>query len=280
MTEVMPQRLVLSHGAVDAPTFAERVAAAAAAGNVGIAAEFPRHRQFLAAGETIESMRTATAQHGVRVDELWSLFDILNPAIEAKNAAFAERVYTVAVELGAKLIGVLGGPMGSALPDAQTAAEVFARHCDRAARHGLRLALESSAISHMPDFRFAADVVGHANRENGGLVLDVWHFYRGPADFDALERLDGRRVFVIQLNDGTLAPRFPNPEDEVHRFRFLPGEGEFDLRRWVRILDRIAPQASWSIEVACERIRAMPPREAAVESARVTRALLERVRGG
>jgi sugar phosphate isomerase/epimerase len=143
---------------------------------------------------------------------------------------------------------------------AQVAA-AFGRLCDRAADVGTRVQLEFLAMMAISDLARAAQVVRVADRANGGLVLDTWHFFRGNPDFAAHEALPGERIFSVQVSDGAAEPRGTVAQDTFHRL--LPGDGCFDLPRLVRTLGRIGGLSSVGPEVISPVTQAMAPAAAA-----------------
>ena len=81
-------------------------------------------------------------------------------------------------------VGDIGMPEDLAAMD--DVIEGFAGLCDRAAEHGLLVALEFLPWSGIPDVATAWRIVDAAGRANGGLLVDTWHHLRGVADDDAL----------------------------------------------------------------------------------------------
>ena len=41
----------------------------------------------------------------------------------------------------------------------------------------------------------------YADRANGGIVFDTWHFFRGDPDFDLLATVPGDRIYCVQIDD-------------------------------------------------------------------------------
>ena len=64
-------------------------------------------------------------------------------------------------------------------------------------------------------------------------------FLRGDESWSDLAALPGERVVAVQLNDGTRVPENPDYFEDNMVNRRSPGEGEFDLVRFVRTLDQI-----------------------------------------
>ena len=118
------------------------------------------------------------------------------------------------------------------------AAESFEEVCDRAADHDWRVHLEFMPISGVPDLETAWAIVSEADRPNGGLLFDMWHYFRGEPDHNLLSSIPGDRIFRVQLADAAAEVSGSLYNDLLH-YRRLPGEGDFDLPTVIGILDNI-----------------------------------------
>lgn len=259
---------------LDTECFRDRVEAAAAAGATGLALDLPRYRAFRARGETDAELLAACRTSGVAVEEIWSYYGVLQAVDERRSDAILDRLLALADTFGARMIGAPSGFDGNV----DEAAERLARACDRAAAYGIRLGLEFVAFTSLRDLATTWQVVAAAERDNVGIVLDCWHFFRGTPDLDLLARLPGRLLEAVQLNDGFLAPRAADPLEEVRRFRPPPGEGEFDLHRLVEVVHRIAPGVRYCVEVGTDEMDALPPQAAAIRAAEPCHELLAAAR--
>ena len=138
--------------------------------------------------------------------------------------------------------------------------ESFAAVCDRAASHTVRVHLEFTPFSGIPDLSTAWEVVRVADRANGGLVFDTWHYLRGARDDALLEEIPGDRIFALQISDAAATPVGSLLNDTL-RHRRLPGEGDFDLAGVLAILARKDLAAPPGIEVLSEELWRWPPAE-------------------
>ncbi|MGE0306290.1 MAG: sugar phosphate isomerase/epimerase family protein, partial [Acidimicrobiia bacterium] len=90
---------------------------------------------------------------------------------------------TFSVETVLEMCNEIGAPSVSPIAASHTAepeslTEHFARLCDMAAEVGVRCHLEFMPMSAVGDLRTAWDIVRAADRPNGGLMFDTWHFFR------------------------------------------------------------------------------------------------------
>jgi sugar phosphate isomerase/epimerase len=198
------------------------------------------------------------------------------PIPGARSVAFTtDEVLRMCEALPAESLTVFSRPTCDLSP-AEVAAS-FGRLCDRAADVGTRVQLEFLAMMAISDLPGAAAVVAGADRANGGLVLDTWHFFRGDPDYATLEALPGDRVFTVQVSDGGADLRGTIAQDTFHRL--LPGDGCFDLTRLFGTLHRIGALGSVGPEVISPATEAMPPTEAALLAKGRVQALIDQVSG-
>src|ERR1700733_5188221 len=221
--------------------FDERVRAARAGGFTATSL-FPFEvRRAEAAGPPPAAIRDCFESAGVRiavVDPLARWLPTwrrpqLPPGDPASGDFEPEELFAMSKALGADLLSVLALFDPRVEPDAGAVA--FASLCDHAAEHGQRLQLEFIAGTGIPDLASAWEIVRLADRPNGGMLIDSWHFFRSTPDFALLSSMPAERIFALQLGD---APALPDEEvayESLHS-RQLPGEGELALRRFLRAL--------------------------------------------
>ena len=157
------------------------------------------------------------------------------------------------------------------------AAEAFAYLCDLAAEHGLKVHIEFLPFGGIPDLASAWAIVQAAGRINGGLTLDSWHFFRSGSSFELLAQIPGSRIHTIQIND---APAKAEPDllQETMSARLIPGQGSFDLPRFIRTLDRTGTEAPISVEIFSASTRSAPMAEAIKSWAPAARDIIRKAR--
>lgn len=267
-------------GGRPARPFHERVAAAAHAGFDGIGITHAEYAAACDRGYSDDDLTSLLGAYELTVIELefvtgWSSDDEARRE-EARRAE--ARLYDVADALGGLNLNVGCSEALGELPPLERVAERFAALCDRAARHGLRVALEFLPWSGIPDAATAWEVVRRAGHPRGGLLLDTWHYFRGAADPEQLRAIPPERFFALQINDG--APELVGAlREDTARRRLLPGEGGFDLDGLLRLLDELGVQCPIAVEVMSEELAALPAEEAARRAFQSTRAVVAAARG-
>jgi sugar phosphate isomerase/epimerase len=158
------------------------------------------------------------------------------------------------------------------LPESELAAP-FGQLCRRVAQDGTNVHLEFIPMTVIPDLRVAWDIVRNADEDNGGLLFDTWHFFRGSPDFDLLASIPGDRIFAVQISDAKAEVQGSLWDDT--RRRKLPGDGDFDLARAVQTLADIGGLQWVGPEIYSPQLAAMPATEAAQLASERVRSLVQ-----
>ena len=132
---------------------------------------------------------------------------------------------------------------------ARSLAQGFGDLCDRAADHGLAVALELMPTTAVATALEAQRVVEASARDNGGICVDAWHHHRGADDPDMIRSLPAELIIDVQVSDGTLVPEAADYGEDTRRNRLPPGEGEMDLRGFVEAIRSTGTTAPSSLEV-------------------------------
>ena len=189
------------------------------------AATYTRSR---AEGWSDSDMRALLGDHGIAVHDAdawvaWVGPD--DPGGQYFEESSPDVVLASAEALGAPFVNVLlTGRRANVTVD--SAAEVLAGVCDRAAEHGLGITVEFATRSAVNDIATACAVIERSGRTNVGICMDTWAYHFGTCGLDALTEAVPR-IFTLQLDD---APA-ERPEDFGHATRYhrlVPGDGAID----------------------------------------------------
>jgi sugar phosphate isomerase/epimerase len=150
----------------------------------------------------------------------------------------------------------------------------FGAIADRAAVQGVDVAIEFLPWGPVPDARTAWRLVEECGRSNAGVLVDVWHHFRGAADDEQLLAIPADRIRAVQFDDAWADVRSDDLYADSVDHRQFPGEGELDLTGFVQLMDQHGVSAPWCVEVLSAEVRALDPVEAAVRGAETTRRVL------
>jgi sugar phosphate isomerase/epimerase len=156
-------------------------------------------------------------------------------------------------------------------PDEARLAATFGALCDLAAPYGLAANLEPMPWVEVSNVGSAMRILDLAARENGGLLVDAIHFFRGGDSPAALSGVPAKRLRYAQLCDAR--PGMPAQMEEVVRQarsdRLFPGEGALDLGALLAALPAGVPL---SLEVPVSQ--KLAPLERARRALEATKAIL------
>jgi sugar phosphate isomerase/epimerase len=262
-------------------TFRERLAATRAGGFTGLSLWGRDYQEARDEGLSDTDIRLLLADHGLSVAELdpawWWLPGVSEIHIPPEHDgerifAFGEReLFAVAESMGARSLNAVDVFGGTWSPD--EAAAAFAGLCDRAAEHDLLVHLEFLPWSRIPDLAAAWQVVREADRPNGGLMLDAWHYFRSGPDGTLLRSIPGASILGVQLCDAPAAAE-ANPLHATLHERLLPGDGELALGTLLADLRATGATAPIGVEVFSDELHALDPEAVGRSAGQSLRAVL------
>lgn len=131
---------------------------------------------------------------------------------------------------------------------------------DIAAPHGIRLCLEFCGVpGHTVNtFEQAYDIITAVDRDNVGITLDCYHFHAMNSRMAALEKADGKKIFVVHLDDAEDLPVGQGSDAN----RLWPGDGAVDLDGILGTLKKIGYEGAISVELFRPEYYRIPAEEA------------------
>jgi sugar phosphate isomerase/epimerase len=227
----------------------DRIAIAAAAGFSAIGLYIGEYQRLEAAGMAHGWLDEVLDRHNMWVAEIEVVGGWASPGVDPdRNAAFEANAWEMADRWGCRYLQAIG-PYSGTIAEA---GDAFGLLCDRARDHGLVVGLEFLPFTNIVDAADAMAIVERAGRDNGGVCVDIWHHARGARNLDLIRALPPEKVMGIQINDGTITPKYPDYKDDCLRDRRPPGEGEFGVVEFVSTLLDMGVTVPWSLEVCSE----------------------------
>lgn len=130
----------------------------------------------------------------------------------------------------------------------QIARKAYAELADYAAEHGMRIMFEPLHPMFMNTDTFicslseALKLVHAVNRENFGLLIDVWHVWQEPLIQERIPAA-GDRLFGVHISD------WPADEPRCPADRLLPGDGCIDLLGLFGALEEAGYRGVYCLEI-------------------------------
>jgi sugar phosphate isomerase/epimerase len=246
-----------------AASFEERATAAAAAGFAGMTIHFPSY-PFSSPQPSHAALMERVGLTASCAESLGAMADWFagtsekQPAIEADE----QRGFAFAETFKAAVLNIYADPHTPEHPPFEVLVQRFGALCDRAARRGLTVRIENCGGGLIPDPITAWRVVEAAGRDNSGIAIDLFSFFRAGCTLETLNGIPPERILAVQLSDGDQESDMPLGE-ELYRRRLCPGEGVFDIAGIVRAIEDMGAQPVYEVEVFSDAQRGRPVQEAA-----------------
>lgn len=257
MTELTCSANTLRHA-----NLTTRARASAGAGFTGIGLRLDDYRD---GGLTDTALHDLLVEHGLRIVELEHNWDW---AAESDTPE-ENLMFHLADAVGYRQLNV------SMFAEHSPAELIdgFGRLCDRAAAHGVLVGLEFIPYSHLRTLDAAWKIVTAADRSNGGVIVDCWHWFRSGATPADLAGVPADAITGVQLCD-VLATPLAEMTTEARHHRLLPGRGTGDTNALLAALRGHGVTAPVSVEVFSDAQDALPADVAAREAFTATTEVL------
>jgi sugar phosphate isomerase/epimerase len=146
--------------------------------------------------------------------------------------------------------------------------ESFAALCTEAANHGAIIGFEIMGCAMIDNIKDALTMVQTAGAANGGIILDIYQVATLGMTYEQIGRIPARFLTSVELNDGTL-PGSPRHDPSGRSFC---GEGEYDIKGFIRCVNGIGYTGPWAVEVIAEAVAQMPLEEVSTKAFTTTMA--------
>jgi sugar phosphate isomerase/epimerase len=249
-----------------------QIEVAARAGYGGIELWFEDIDAHLASGGTLADLRRALDAGGLTVPTciyLGGWFDAPDANWDHVRNECAHRLDQASV-LAAEHV-IAGPPMGRA--DPALGAQRYRKLLEIGERTGSLPAFEFLGfVEQFNTIESAVEVLALAAHPAGTIVIDPFHIFRGGGSVESISKLRGGQIAVAHFNDIPAKPPRPQQQDS---HRVWPGEGQFDLPRFLALLRMIGYQGWLSLELFREDLWKRDPLEVARIGLEKMRAVVE-----
>ncbi|WP_454856752.1 TIM barrel protein [Promicromonospora soli] len=216
-----------------------------------------------------EEIRALADRLGLSLDlyQPFRDFEGVTPDLLEDNLRRARERFETMRRLGINTVLVCSNVATATVGSDQVAAEQLRRLGDLAASYGIRVAYEALAWGRfVDDYRHSWRIAELADHEAVGVCLDSFHILSRGHDPAAIEDIPGEKIFFVQLADA------PDLTMDVlswsRHHRLFPGEGVWDLGRFVTHLTAAGYTGPLSLEVFNDVFRQTDTRRTAEHALR------------
>lgn len=279
MNKPNQQALSLCWGSMENIDLDEHIVAAAKAGFQAITTSPGAYAKANRKGYDNQAIKKLLAENDVSIsgfDPVLSWIDGA-PTLEG-DADFAiatrtslEQCIDIAAALDCPLINL---PPGLVDADNETLIKNFRRACDMAAEKNIIVSLEFLPFAKTNNLAAAWHIIESAGASNGGIMLDIWHFYQSGGQLEDFYKIDINRLIGLQLNGAKQC----TPDqwiDQTMNARLQANEGDCDVAAIVHHLRKQGLDIIYDIEIFSEALRALPAAQRAKQCYDATHAMLE-----
>ena len=207
----------------------------------------------------------AVRASGLRVTGFQVLrdFEGLSGHLHAYKVDIAKAMLGMCHALGSKVLLACSSTSAHASGDFELLKKDLQKLATLAIPFGIKIAYEALSWGrHVNLYPQAWDIVQQAERANLGVCLDSFHILANRSELDAVEDIDPRKIFLVQLSD-FLWREVRSAEDRIdtaRHYRVFPGEGVHNeqLAALVRTIDATGYRGDYSFEVFNDDYRALP----------------------
>ena len=214
-------------------------------------------------------VRSMAADLGLGLDlyQPFRDFDGVAPDLLKANLRRAEAKFNLMSRLGMDTILVCSNVATATIDDDAVRAEQLAQLAGLAGDHGIKVAYEALAWGkHVNDYEHAYRLVEMVDHPNLGTCLDSFHILSRDWDTAPIEKLDPEKIFFVQVAD---APKLTMDVLSWSRhYRVFPGEGQFELAKFMGHVVRAGYSGPVSLEVFNDVFRQSDVDRTAVDAMR------------
>ena len=227
---------------------------------------------YLADGGTIADIRKSLDDHGLAVPTtiyLGDWFDTTGSEYD-KAIEICKRRIQQAAEVGAPYI-IAGPPGGKA--DYDLGAMHYRELLQIGGDFGVKPSMEFLGfVEQLNTIEDALEVMTKSGHPDASTVLDPFHIQRGGGSVESISKLTAEQIAVAHFMDTVGEP----PREQQHDpDRVMPGDGIFDLNRYLELLRQIGYRRFLSLELFREDLWAQDPRDVAATGLEKMRAVVE-----
>ncbi|WP_406143969.1 bifunctional sugar phosphate isomerase/epimerase/4-hydroxyphenylpyruvate dioxygenase family protein [Streptomyces sp. NBC_01012] len=254
-------------------TLTEKLNAVARAGFDGVEIF---EQDLLASPLTPEQIRARATDLGLELFLYQPMRDVEGLPAEAfaRSMRRAEHKFRVMRRLGTDTVLVCSNVSPQACDDDALAAAHLRELAELAEEYGIRVAYEALAWGrHVNTYEHAWRIVEAADHPALGVCLDSFHILARGCDPAGFAAIPGEKIFFVQLADAPLMGMDILQWSRHHRC--FPGQGDFDLAKFVRSVVRSGYDGPLSLEVFNDVFRQADSGRTAIDAMRSLIALQE-----
>ena len=229
-------------------------------------------------GHSVDDLKTLLDENNIGVLSINTLEHITWRTDEDHAAILAEcaKLCEISTAIGCPyVLSVPGALRQGPKTEQETIDEsvrVLNELADIAEPFGIKIGFEflGEAGNSVQTLDLGSRIVDLVGRESVGNVIDTYHFYAGSSSYEAIDRLDPKKLFIFHINDAEDLPKDQLNDSK----RLYPGLGILPISEIKEHLDGIGYDGPVSVEIFRPEYWEQDPFEVAKEAKAATEKVL------
>ena len=250
----------------------EKIRIAADIGYAAIELWHDEIEQYVAAGGTLNDLKKHVVDSGLSIPTTIYLADWFDADAESYPQILdtCKRRMQDAATLGARYV-IASPPAADA--DYDLGAARYRELLEAGDSIGVQPAMEFLGfVGQLNTIEDAVDVMQRSGRPDATTILDPFHVFRGGGSVESIANLTADQIAISHFND---VPAEPPREQQHDPDRVMPGDGTFDLRRYLELLLATGYEGFLSLELFREDLWQQDPLAVAREGLEKMRQVVE-----
>jgi sugar phosphate isomerase/epimerase len=136
--------------------------------------------------------------------------------------------------------------------------DAFAALCAEAEKRGATIGFEIMSCAMINKLKDAISMVETVGAKNGGLILDIVQVEILGIAYKEISRIPLQYLINVELNDGAMPG---SPLYDPLRARRFCGEGDFDIKGFIKCILDMGYTGPWAVEVMSKELALLPLEE-------------------
>lgn len=204
-------------------------------------------------GHTVDDLNTLLAETGIGVLSINTLEHITwrsnedHAAIKEECKKLSEISKAIGCPYVLSVPGALRQGPKSEQEIVDESVRVLNELADIAEPYGVKIGFEflGEAENSVQTLDLGSKIVDLVDRESVGNVIDTYHFYTGGSSYEAIDRLDAKKLFIFHINGAEDLPKDQLNDSK----RLYPGMGILPIAEIKQHLDKIGYDGPASVEI-------------------------------
>lgn len=244
----MLNKIALNQGTIKHLPLDQALSVAAKAGYQGFGVWSERVDAFIESGYSYDAAIKVINASGMQIVEIIFLQEWLFVEGDAKIKAMQEinKICKLAQDIKADCICA---PAYGYIGDFAVGVRNFKDFCDMAQNYGVKVAIEFVPVFKVSNILQAYKIVESAHKDNGGILVDTFHVFKGTSTLDDLDYIPIEKIFLVHMCD---CPHLSSNIDfisQARNYRVFPGQGVFPLRKFISKMKQIKYSGYLSLEI-------------------------------